>query len=116
MSGKKGRAGISLDMTAMCDMAFLLLTFFILTAKMKTPEIIQVDVPTAQAKKLVPDKNLIRITLDKQGKVYLSLTEPSIKKIKSFRNGKNYFCKYRNVWSAFESVERIFESASIKER
>jgi biopolymer transport protein ExbD len=81
MSAKKGRPGISLDMTAMCDMAFLLLTFFILTAKMKAPEIVPVDVPVAeQAKKSVPEKNLIRITIDKTGIVYLSLTEPVIKK------------------------------------
>ena len=78
MSGKRG--GISLDMTAMCDMAFLLLTFFILTAKMKAPEVVQVDVPYSKSEKIVPDQNLIRITLDKEGKVYLSLTEASTRK------------------------------------
>ena len=33
------RKSISLDMTAMCDMAFLLLTFFILTAKFKPDDL-----------------------------------------------------------------------------
>jgi biopolymer transport protein ExbD len=80
MSGKRGRTGISLDMTAMCDMAFLLLTFFILTAKMKAPELVQVDIPLASSEKLVPDKNLIRITIDKDGIVYLSLTEATIRR------------------------------------
>ncbi len=80
MSGKRGRTGISLDMTAMCDMAFLLLTFFILTAKMKAPELVQVDIPNSRSEKLVPDKNLIRITIDKDGLVYLSLTEATTRR------------------------------------
>ncbi len=91
MSGKRGRAGISLDMTAMCDMAFLLLTFFILTAKMKAPEVVPVDVPAATSKKLVPEKNMLRITLDKEGKVYFSLTEASIRQtmIEKINKSKN---------------------------
>ncbi len=78
MSGKRG--GISLDMTAMCDMAFLLLTFFILTAKMKTPEIVQVDIPSSVSDKKVPEQNLLKITVASDGAVYFSLTEASTRK------------------------------------
>jgi biopolymer transport protein ExbD len=35
---KVARKSTATDMTAMCDVAFLLLTFFILTAKPKTPD------------------------------------------------------------------------------
>jgi biopolymer transport protein ExbD len=80
MSGKRG--GISLDMTAMCDMAFLLLTFFILTAKMKTPEIVQVDIPASVSEKKVPEQNLLKITVASDGAVYFSVTEaPTRKKL-----------------------------------
>jgi biopolymer transport protein ExbD len=78
MSGKRG--GISLDMTAMCDMAFLLLTFFILTAKMKTPEVVQVDIPSSVSDKKVPEQNLLRITVANDGAVYFSVTELSTRK------------------------------------
>lgn len=78
MSGKRG--GISLDMTAMCDMAFLLLTFFILTAKMKTPELVQVDIPSSVSDKKVPEQNLLKITVANDGAVYFSLTESSTRK------------------------------------
>jgi biopolymer transport protein ExbD len=78
MSGKRG--GISLDMTAMCDMAFLLLTFFILTAKMKTPEIVQVDIPSSISEKKVPEQNLLKITVTNEGAVYLSVSESSTRK------------------------------------
>ncbi len=80
MSGKRG--GISLDMTAMCDMAFLLLTFFILTAKMKTPEVVQVDIPASVSEKKVPEQNLMKITVASDGAVYFSITEaPTRKKL-----------------------------------
>ncbi len=75
MSGKRG--GISLDMTAMCDMAFLLLTFFILTAKMKTPEVVQVDIPSSQSEKKIPEQNVLRITVGKEGAIYFSVSEAS---------------------------------------
>jgi biopolymer transport protein ExbD len=78
MSGKRG--GISLDMTAMCDMAFLLLTFFILTAKMKTPEVVQVDIPSSVSDKKVPEQNLLKITVANDGAVYFSVTESSTRK------------------------------------
>ena len=80
MAGKRG--GISLDMTAMCDMAFLLLTFFILTAKMKTPEVVQVDIPASVSEKKVPEQNLMKITVASDGAVYFSITEaPTRKKL-----------------------------------
>lgn len=78
MAGKRG--GISLDMTAMCDMAFLLLTFFILTAKMKNPEVVQVDIPSSVSDKKVPEQNLMKITVSNEGAVYFSVTESSTRK------------------------------------
>ena len=42
---KMSKKAASIDMTAMCDVAFLLLTFFILTATAKTPEALPVDTP-----------------------------------------------------------------------
>lgn len=78
MSSKRG--GISLDMTAMTDMAFLLLTFFILTAKMKTPEVVQVDIPSSVSERKVPEQNLLRLTVSDQGNVYFSISEGSTRK------------------------------------
>ncbi|MFN9115341.1 MAG: biopolymer transporter ExbD, partial [Bacteroidota bacterium] len=44
---KMGKKAASIDMTAMCDVAFLLLTFFILTATAKQPEPMSVDTPAS---------------------------------------------------------------------
>jgi len=42
MAVKTQKKATSIDMTAMCDVAFLLLTFFILTATAKIPEALPV--------------------------------------------------------------------------
>jgi biopolymer transport protein ExbD len=44
---KKKKTG-STDMTAMCDVAFLLLTFFVMTSTAKIPEALPVDTPLQQ--------------------------------------------------------------------
>ena len=69
---KIARKSTTVDMTAMCDVAFLLLTFFILTAKPKQSEAVVVQTPSSVASKRAPEKNVIMITIDKQGKVFLS--------------------------------------------
>jgi biopolymer transport protein ExbD len=61
------------DMTAMTDVAFLLLTFFILTAKFKPQNVVAVDVPQARSTKEV--KDAITILIDKEGKAFIALKE-----------------------------------------
>ena len=53
----------SIDMTAMCDVAFLLLTFFILTATAKVPEPITVDTPSSTNKTKLPSDKLVVVTV-----------------------------------------------------
>jgi biopolymer transport protein ExbD len=55
----------STDMTAMCDVAFLLLTFFILTATAKTPEVLPVDTPQSTVQTKLPADNLSMLTIGK---------------------------------------------------
>jgi hypothetical protein len=40
------RKSTTIDMTAMCDVAFLLLSFFILATKQKPPEVLTVSPPS----------------------------------------------------------------------
>ena len=66
------RKSTSVDMTAMCDVAFLLLSFFILTTKFKPSEAVTVQTPNSVASKIAPEKDVVMITLNKDGKVFLS--------------------------------------------
>jgi biopolymer transport protein ExbD len=52
-------------MTAMCDVAFLLLTFFILTATAKVPEPLPVDTPSSTVQTKLPDTDLAMLTVGK---------------------------------------------------
>jgi len=70
---KIARKSIALDMTAMCDMAFLLLTFFILTAKFKADDPVVVDTPASISDVKLPDKDIMTITIDKQNRVYFGI-------------------------------------------
>lgn len=56
----------SIDMTAMCDVAFLLLTFFILTATAKMPEPLPVDTPSSTVQTKLPETGLVTITVGKR--------------------------------------------------
>ena len=69
---KMAKKSTSIDMTAMCDVAFLLLTFFILTATAKVPEALPVDMPASTVQSKLPESNLATITIGK-GKVFFDL-------------------------------------------
>jgi biopolymer transport protein ExbD len=60
-------------MTAMCDVAFLLLTFFMLTAKAKPQETVIVDTPSSISETKLPDAGTLTILVSKDGKVFLDM-------------------------------------------
>ncbi|MCS6821100.1 MAG: biopolymer transporter ExbD [Microscillaceae bacterium] len=68
---KVKRKSVSLDMTAMCDVAFLLLTFFMLTTKFKPDEVVTVDTPSSVSDLKIPESNLITLYIAKKGVVYM---------------------------------------------
>lgn len=59
---KISRKSTVVDMTAMCDVAFLLLSFFILVAKPKPPGALNVITPTSVSSDRVKEKNVVLIT------------------------------------------------------
>ncbi|HEY2727261.1 MAG TPA: biopolymer transporter ExbD [Parafilimonas sp.] len=74
---KIARKSTIVDMTAMCDVAFLLLSFFILTTKPKPSEAVPIQTPKSVSPKFVPDKDVLMISLNNQGHVYLSTGDNS---------------------------------------
>jgi len=88
---KIARKSTSVDMTAMCDVAFLLLSFFILTTKFKPSEAVPVNTPTSVANKIAPETNVLMISLNKDGKVFLSVGDS-----KSDRDKKESMINYLN--------------------
>jgi biopolymer transport protein ExbD len=65
-------------MTPMVDLAFLLVTFFMLTTKFAPEEVVMVDTPSSTSDLKLPDTNLITLSVDKDGKTYFALdSEPA---------------------------------------
>ncbi len=76
---KLPRKSTNIDMTAMCDVAFLLLSFFILATKQKPPEAVTVTPPTSVSSEAASEKSILT-TLTKEGKVFLMLGDETKKK------------------------------------
>ncbi len=83
----------STDMTAMCDVAFLLLTFFILTATAKVPEALPVDTPASTVQTKLPETDLATITIGK-GKVFYDLKGREVRKRTLQLMGDKYGIKF----------------------
>lgn len=66
-----------IDMTAMTDVAFLLLTFFMLTTKFKPDEPFVVDPPSSVSDYKLPESNVIQISVNGEGKVFFSTDQGS---------------------------------------
>lgn len=77
---KVPRKSTAVDMTAMCDVAFLLLTFFILTATSRQPDPLEVKIPSSTVVFKVPDKDLTILTIGK-GKVFIEIIGQDVKKL-----------------------------------
>ena len=84
----KKKAG-STDMTAMCDVAFLLLSFFVMTATAKIPEALPVDTPASTVQSKLPEDNLATITVGK-GKVFYDLKGREVRKEALLLMGQKY--------------------------
>jgi biopolymer transport protein ExbD len=77
---KAKRQSVSLDMTAMCDVAFLLLTFFMLTAKFKPEEAVTIVPPTSISEKSMSgEKGVITISVGVDGGIYLGTDDKAAK-------------------------------------
>ncbi len=84
----------SIDMTAMCDVAFLLLTFFILTATAKVPEVLPVDTPSSTVQTKLPDADLATITVGGTNKVFFGVLGKDIRKRTLESMGGKYGVKF----------------------
>lgn len=70
---KMARKSTLVDMTAMTDVAFLLLTFFMLATKFKPSEPVSVITPTSITTTILPESSVILLTVDKKGRIFFDL-------------------------------------------
>jgi biopolymer transport protein ExbD len=68
-------------MTPFVDVAFLILTFFIMATKFKPPEPVTINTPKSVSTQELPESNAVLITVDKDGKVYFTVLSEKDKSI-----------------------------------
>jgi biopolymer transport protein ExbD len=61
------------------DLAFLLVTFFMLAASFRSSEPVEVDVPSSISDKIIPE-NVLLVTIDKGGRVFFNLSDPEARR------------------------------------
>lgn len=91
---KPKRQGIHIDMTPMSDLAWLLLTFFILTTQFKTKETVTIDPPSSISQIKIKDHGVMRISMTKDGKYYFSMDEEKYRIPLLEAIGKKYNIKF----------------------
>ncbi|MEK9137148.1 MAG: biopolymer transporter ExbD [Bacteroidota bacterium] len=70
---KPKRHGVLIDMTPLVDVAFLLLTFFMLTTQFKPPEEVQIELPSSNSQFKLPESDVMTLTLSKDGRIFLGM-------------------------------------------
>jgi biopolymer transport protein ExbD len=91
---KKRRLRIRIDMTPMVDVAFLLLTFFMLTTYFSKPQTMELNLPKDEKGVEVAESNLLTLRVAPDGVVFWNMgTEPAnrieMKELRKFLKDKN---------------------------
>lgn len=76
-------------MTPMVDLAFLLVTFFMLTTKFRPDEPVIVDMPSSISEKILPE-NVMMITIDSIGRVFYNIEGQETRKSLLTALGRKY--------------------------
>ena len=82
------RLGVRIDMTPMVDVAFLLLTFFMLTTSMRRPQTMEINLPPGKAVVEVAESNLLTLLVKEDGSIYWYIAKEPPQKVefKDFGN------------------------------
>jgi biopolymer transport protein ExbD len=87
----------TIDMTPMVDLAFLLVTFFMLAANFRSNEPVDVNIPSSIGDEEVPEKTLILVTVDKGGRLFFNVTgDSTVRKSVFSQMVKKYNAKVDN--------------------
>ena len=72
-SVKMPRKSTDTDMTPFVDIAFLILSFFIMATKFKPPEIVPITTPGSVMSQVLPSSNAVMISMDSTNRVFFTV-------------------------------------------
>jgi biopolymer transport protein ExbD len=101
---KLPRSSPSIDMTPMVDLAFLLVTFFMLTTKFRADEPVQVVIPASVSQTKVSD-NATTINIDSAGRIFFDMDGKAMR-AELIQNMVKNFPQQLGTWSP-EDIARF---------
>ena len=72
-SAKIAKKSTDTDMTPFVDIAFLILSFFIMATKFKPPEPVEIKTPGSVLSQKMPENNAVLISIDSANRVFFSV-------------------------------------------
>jgi biopolymer transport protein ExbD len=69
------------DMTPFVDVAFLILSFFMLATKFKPEEPVEVTTPNSVSSQVLPEKDAFMVSVDSKGRAFVSVDNPSFRQV-----------------------------------
>lgn len=69
---KPHRAGVRIDMTPLVDVAFLLLTFFMLTTQFKPAEEVTITLPSSHSDFKLPESDVMTLNIATDGRIFMA--------------------------------------------
>ncbi len=98
MIKKMKRRGPSLDMTALVDVAFLLLTFFMLTAQFAEPDPIPIVLPSSNTQIKLPATNILMVIIGADDEIYIGEDrEEAPRRLRSVADLQQAIVQYRTT-------------------
>ncbi|MBS1653530.1 MAG: biopolymer transporter ExbD [Bacteroidetes bacterium] len=110
-SVKIGKKSTATDMTPFVDVAFLILSFFIMATKFKPPEPVTITTPNSVSSQPLPENDAVMITIDKNNRVFFSIMsekDPTV-----FDNIADNLNKTRNLGLTPAEIANFRKTASI---
>ena len=106
------RKSTDTDMTPFVDIAFLILSFFIMATKFKPEEPVKVETPNSVSSDMLKESNALLITIDKESKVYLNISSQNDKSKEKLATIVKGVAAARNIQLTGTEVES-FKTAPI---
>ncbi|RZJ62389.1 MAG: biopolymer transporter ExbD [Hymenobacter sp.] len=112
---KPHRTSPSLDMTPMVDLAFLLVTFFMLTTQFRPEDAVVVDPPSSTSDLRNPDSDVLTLTIDDKKRIFFGFDKAAVKEeaLKSMGNKygvsftKAQLAQFRNINSIGVPIKQL---------
>jgi biopolymer transport protein ExbD len=105
---KIARKSTAQDMTAMCDVGFLLLSFFMLTSNFIQKEPVAVNTPSSISEIKIPETNIMVVLVDSKGTIFWGIDKPADRIAVLQEMGKTYKVDFNEKeLKAFSLINRF---------